>query len=170
MHEEKDVLSKEIVGQSARAILIDGQDNLILFKRNKPGAPVYWVTPGGRVEQTDNSVETTLKRELLEELNARVTNISRVFIYSSVSTTGLIIEHFFVARLASINESAPRSGLEFQNPNIHGTYEMERIKLLQVDWTPLNLKPEALKGFIMANEYALITMAGGGIPSRNPRS
>ena len=159
MYDKKNPLSRGIVGQSARAILIDSQDNLILFKRNKPGVPIYWATPGGHVEQTDKSVEAALKRELAEELNARIINVSRVFIYSFISPTGLIVEHLFVARLAQMDESAPRSGAEFQNPDIYGTYEIERINLHHAGLESLNLQPGALKRFIIDNKDALTVMA-----------
>ena len=159
MYDKKNLLGKNIVEQSARAILIDSQDNLILFKRNKPGVPIYWATPGGHVEQTDKSIEAALKRELAEELNARVINISQVFIYSSISPTGLIVEHFFVARLARMDESAPRPGVEFQNPDAHGTYKIERINLHHASLESLNLQPGALKRFVIDNKDALIAIA-----------
>ena len=160
MSSSRNILGEQTIRQSARAILIDNADNLILFRRNKPGRPTYWATPGGSVDKTDRSLKAALQRELVEELNARATNIAQVFICSSPSADDLIIEYFFVARLVKMDESASRSGAEFQNPNINGTYEVDRIDLHQDELESLNLKPELLKQFILANKDALILLAG----------
>lgn len=43
--------------RSARAVLIDSQDRLVLIKRTRPGQLSYWTAPGGGVEDTDPSLE-----------------------------------------------------------------------------------------------------------------
>lgn len=48
--------------------MIDDDGRLLLIKRTKPGQAPYWTTPGGGVEDTDESVEAALQRELAEEL------------------------------------------------------------------------------------------------------
>ena len=40
---------RPVVKRTARAVLLDG-DDLILIKRTKPGVDPYWLTPGGGVE------------------------------------------------------------------------------------------------------------------------
>lgn len=44
-----------ITKRNARAILLDG-DDLVLIKRTKPGRDPYWVTVGGGVEAEDASI------------------------------------------------------------------------------------------------------------------
>jgi ADP-ribose pyrophosphatase YjhB (NUDIX family) len=129
-----------------------------LIKRTKPGQAPYWTAPGGGVEDTDASVEATLYRELAEELGAEAADASQVFLFSSPSDTGVAVQHFFVARLASLNESA-RSGPEFSDPS-RGGYAVDRVDLLGDELASVDLKPTALKEFILANREALFVEAG----------
>ena len=124
--------------RAARAILIDDLGRLVLIKRTKPGQAPYWTAPGGGVEDTDASVEAALYRELAEELGA-ATDASQVFLFSSPSDAGVAVQHFFVARLASLDEAA-RSGLEFSDPS-RGGYEVDRIDLRGDDLAAIDLKP-----------------------------
>lgn len=152
----KQVLVK-VRRRAARAILIDDLDHLLLIKRTKPGQAPYWTTPGGGVEETDISVEAALSRELAEELGAEATGASRVFLFSSPSDAGIAVQHFFVARLTRLDESA-RSGPEFSDPS-RGGYQLDRIDLRRDDLASIDLKPTALKEFILANREALLVEA-----------
>ncbi|MGH3864106.1 NUDIX domain-containing protein [Actinokineospora sp.] len=144
--------------RAARAILIDDRGRLVLIKRTKPGQAPYWTAPGGGVEDADASVEAALYRELVEELGAEATNASQVFLFSSPSDRGVAVQHFFVARLASLDESA-RSGPEFSDSS-RGGYELDRVALRGDDLAAIDLKPTALKEFILANREALQVEAG----------
>lgn len=142
----------------ARAILIDDQAQLVLIKRTKPGQEPYWTAPGGGVEDDDGSVEAALHRELAEELGAEVTGASQVFLLSSPSDAGVAVQHFFVARLTKLDETA-RSGPEFSDPS-RGGYDLDRIDLRGEALASFGLKPVALKEFILANREALLVEAG----------
>jgi ADP-ribose pyrophosphatase YjhB (NUDIX family) len=144
--------------RAARAILIDAQGRLVLIKRTKPDQPPYWTAPGGGVEETDPSVEAALYRELAEELGAEAENASQVFLFSSPSDAGVAVQHFFVARLAHLDEAA-RSGPEFSDPS-RGGYELDRVDLRGDDLAVIDLKPTALKEFVLANREALLVEAG----------
>ena len=144
--------------RSARAILIDDRGDHIQIKRTRPGQPPYWTAPGGGVEAADASVEAALHRELTEELGAAATGVSRVFLVSSPSDTGVAVQHFFVARLVRLVES-DRHGPEFSDP-ARGTYEVERVPLGGQDLAEIDLRPAALKDFILANRDALLVEAG----------
>lgn len=137
--------------------MIDDSGRLVLFKRTKPGHDSYWTAPGGGVEDGDVSVEAALHRELAEELGAEVTDASQVFLFSSPSDAGIAVQHFFVARLASLDESA-RSGPEFSDPS-RGGYELDRVNLRGDDLASIDLKPTPLKEFILANREALLVEA-----------
>ncbi|WP_235947342.1 NUDIX hydrolase [Candidatus Frankia alpina] len=65
-----------VVRRAARAILIDGNGRLVLFRRTLPKRKPYWSTPGGGVDREDGSVEAALHRELAEELGATVDRVS----------------------------------------------------------------------------------------------
>ena len=143
--------------RAARAILIDERDRLVLIKRSKPGLAPYWTAPGGGVEDTDASVEAALYRELAEELGAEVVGASQVFLFSSPSDSGVAVQYFFVARLTRLDETA-RSGAEFSDPS-RGGYHLDRVDLRGEDLALVDLKPAALKEFILANRAALLAEA-----------
>jgi ADP-ribose pyrophosphatase YjhB (NUDIX family) len=150
-----------VVGRrAARAILIDDRGQLVLIKRTKPGHAPYWVTPGGGIEETDGSPEAALHRELAEELGAKALVASQVFLCSSPSDAGVAVQHFFVARLLEMDETR-RSGPEFTDAS-RGGYAADRVDLLGDDLAEIDLKPGALKQFIMANREALLAEAVTG--------
>jgi ADP-ribose pyrophosphatase YjhB (NUDIX family) len=146
--------------QAARAILIDNDSRLVLIKRTKPGQAPYWTTPGGGLEAWDESLEAALHRELAEELGAEASGAARVFLLSSPSEAGVAIQHFFVARLRKLDASA-RSGPEFHDAT-RGRYDPDRISLLGDDLASVDLKPAALKEFILANREALLAVVAAG--------
>lgn len=111
--------------------MIDQNRKLLLIKRTRPGQAPYWTAPGGGVEDTDVSVEAALHRELAEELGARIINVSQVFLVSTPSDRGVAVQHFFVARLAGLDDSA-RSGPEFTDA-ARGRYDLERVEFLRDD-------------------------------------
>lgn len=147
-----------VARRAARAILIDDHRRLVLIKRTRPGQVPYWTAPGGGVEDTDTSVEAALYRELAEELGAQVANAVQVFLFNAMSDAGVVVQHFFVAQLASLEESA-RSGPEFGDP-LRGGYEPDRVDLLGDDLAAVDLKPTALKDFILDNRDALLAEVG----------
>lgn len=143
--------------RAARAILIDDQGRLVLIRRTKPGQAPYWTAPGGAVDDTDASVEAALHRELAEELGAEAAGASQVFLFSSPSDAGVAVQYFFVARLAKLDESV-RCGPEFGDSS-RGGYELDRVALRGDDLASIDLKPIALKEFILANREALLAEA-----------
>ena len=64
--------------RAVRALLLDG-DALVLIRRTRPGRPVYWTTPGGKIEPGDASPQAALRRELDEELGAVAGPVRQVF-------------------------------------------------------------------------------------------
>jgi ADP-ribose pyrophosphatase YjhB (NUDIX family) len=147
-----------VVRRAARAILIDDLGRVLLVKRTRPGQEPYWTAPGGGIEDSDPSPEGALLRELAEELGAKVTGSSQVFLFSSTSEAGIAVQHFFVARLVSLDES-DRSGPEFSDAG-RGEYELDRVDLRGDDLVAIDLKPPALKDFMLANRGALLVEAG----------
>jgi 8-oxo-dGTP pyrophosphatase MutT (NUDIX family) len=149
--------------RSARAILIDDDGSLVLIWRTRPGVPVYWTTPGGGIEDTDASAEAAMCRELFEELGATATGASQVFLVSGPSESGLKIQYFFVARLASLDLFL-RNGAEFANP-AKGRYDPDRVTLLDDGGAlaAIDLRPPELKAFILANREALLAEPGFGV-------
>jgi hypothetical protein len=109
---------------------------------------------------SDASVEAALHRELAEELGAEASGAARVFLVSSPSEAGIDVQHFFVARLRKLDQSA-RGGPEFSDTS-RGGYDVDRISLLGDELVSVDLKPPALKEFILANRQALLGEAAAG--------
>lgn len=143
--------------RAARAILIDDRGRLVLLRRTKPGQPPYWTTPGGGVEDTDGSVEAALRRELAEELGAEAAGASQVFLFSVPSPAGVAVHHVFVARLVRMDIAA-RTGPELTDPS-RGGYDPERFDLWDGRLATLDLRPPAVKEFVLANREALLAEA-----------
>ena len=150
-------LTGSVERRAARAILIDAGGRLVLIKRTKPEQLPYWTTPGGGVEEGDVSIEAALHRELAEELGATVVCAAQVFLFSSSSDAGVAVQHFFAARLLTLDESA-RTGAEFSDPS-RGGYELDLVELRGEELASIDLKPVALKEFILANREALLAEA-----------
>ncbi len=148
--------------RTARAILIDADGRLMLIRRKKPGRPVYWTTPGGGVDDTDASIEAAMHREIAEEMGAKAAGASQVFLNSRPSAAGVAVQHFFVARLTSLDWSA-RSDPEFDDP-AKGSYQLERVDLHGDDLASLDLVPAAVKQFILANREALLAEIADEVP------
>ncbi|KAI8802167.1 NUDIX hydrolase [Cladochytrium replicatum] len=134
------------VRKSARALLIDDQGNLILFRRIKDGISPYLVTPGGGIDPGE-SVDTALVRELWEELGATA-HIGHIVYthYESDKKPRGTAQYFVVARLETM-EVSKRTGIEFDDET-RGTYEVVRMGLKETKWTAANLKPEGLMKFL----------------------
>jgi ADP-ribose pyrophosphatase YjhB (NUDIX family) len=143
---------------SARAVLIDDAGHLVLIKRTRPGQVPYWTTAGGGVEESDASVEAALHRELAEELGAKAVLAAQVFLVSEQRERGIAVQHFFVARLVSL-DIAIRTGPEFADP-ARGAYDPDYIDLRGDALASVDLRPAELKAFILANREALLAEAG----------
>lgn len=146
--------------QAARAILIDEHGRLVLLRRSRPGESPYWTAPGGGVEPTDESLEAALHRELAEELGADATRACEVFRLETPPGGSGPVQHFFVARLATMDEST-RHGPEFSDPS-RGGYDVVRVSVRGNDLAAIDLKPIELKEFILANRDSLLANAGVG--------
>jgi len=143
-----------IVKRSARAILIDDQSRLVLIKRTRPGETPYWTAPGGGVDPTDASPADALQRELGEELGADIDGCEQVYLFSSAAIEGVAVQHFFVCRLTRLDIGA-RHGPEFTEAG-RGRYDVDRVALDDDSLNAVDLKPAALKEFILANRDALL--------------
>lgn len=77
-----------------------------------------------------------------------------MFLASSPSDAGVAVQHFFVARLNRMDRAA-RSGPEISDPS-RGRYDLDRVDLNGPGLASIDLKPAALKDFILANRKALL--------------
>ncbi|OEU96145.1 NUDIX domain-containing protein [Streptomyces oceani] len=152
---------RPVVKRTARAILLDGRD-MILIKRTKPGQQPYWITPGGGVEpEIDTSVVAALHREVSEELGAKVTDVVPAFVdtvphpltddspaLSEPSPQGVKVQHFFVCRLAFMDPTR-RHGPEVEEPC--GEYEIVRIPFSRAGVASVEVVPPSLREYLDRN-------------------
>ncbi|WP_416986147.1 NUDIX hydrolase [Streptomyces sp. T028] len=145
----------DVVKRSARAILLDG-DELVLIKRTKRGREPYWVTVGGGVEADDTNIEAALHREVYEELGGTVGRSELVYLITDELDDGIGIQHIFAAHLVSMDLTA-RTGTEFRRPE-RGSYEVVRVPFTAEAIGELKLMPPQLAEFITANVDAVISV------------
>ncbi|MCB8902563.1 MULTISPECIES: NUDIX domain-containing protein [unclassified Streptomyces] len=143
---------RPVIKRTARAILLDG-DDLILIKRTKPGMDPYWVTPGGGVEPTDATVVEALHREVHEELGAKIVDVVPCFVDTiehivDGGVSGVKVQHFFVCRLDSM-DTALRHGPEMDEPV--GEYEIVRVPFSRVGIAVVHLVPLSLRHYLDGN-------------------
>lgn len=141
-----------MVKRTARAILLDGPD-LLLIKRTKPGLEPYWITPGGGVEPEDATVTEALHREIAEELGGTVADPVPAFVDTVPHTaedgrTGVKVQHFFVCRLKSMDLSR-RHGPEVDQPE--GVYEVVRVPFTPEGIASVGVVPPSLSAYLSAN-------------------
>lgn len=146
------VQAANITRRSARAILLDDDQHVVLIKRTKPDQDPYWTTPGGGVEDRDASPEDALARELKEELGASAAIGRRVLLIPSGTEAVVAVQEIFVARLLSMDDAA-RSGAEWTDTS-RGGYEVERVPIDQIG--EIDLKPLELRDFVIRNAAALV--------------
>ncbi|WP_157414182.1 NUDIX domain-containing protein [Agromyces allii] len=141
--------------RSARAILIDERGRLVLIRRQRPGRSAYWTTPGGGVEPADATLEATVHRELAEELGATAVCAGQVLRLGDGGAHG--VQHFFLAALTGIDATL-RTGEEYTDPGL-GTYDVDRIDPSSREFESIDLKPEALKSFVLEHRESLVARA-----------
>ncbi|TYK42987.1 NUDIX domain-containing protein [Actinomadura decatromicini] len=133
------------VRRAVRALLLDG-DALVLLRRTRPGRPVYWTTPGGKIEPTDASPEAALRRELDEELGATAGPVRQVFACAEQSPEVHRLNTFYVCRLTSMDLSR-RHGPEFADP-ANGRYDPDLVPCTAAALASIDLIPEMLGAYL----------------------
>ncbi|WP_433478933.1 NUDIX hydrolase [Spirillospora sp. CA-142024] len=133
------------VRRSVRALLLDG-DALVLLRRTKPGRPVYWTTPGGKIEPADASPEAALRRELDEELGATAGPVRQVFACAEQNPDLHRLNTFYVCRLLTMDLSR-RHGPEFDDP-ANGRYDVDLVPCTSADLASIDLIPATLGAYL----------------------
>lgn len=127
-----------------RAIIID-DDKLLIIKRVKKDS-VYFVFPGGGVEESDKDKKTALIRECKEELGVDV-EVLELIIKNSFfrKDEGEQREYFYKCNIIG-GKLGTGDGPEFQeNSDYEGTHELEWIKISELgnfDIRPVEVKTE----------------------------
>ena|SRR3989338_4381436 len=131
--------------QRCRAIIFNA-DKILLIKRIKHNE-VYWVFPGGKVEDQE-SLETAVERECLEELGLRV-KAQKLFtkLLSTKPQTVNQEEFFFICEVIS-GELGSGTGPEYQPDNHYeGEHRPEWLKLSEIP--QLDLRPQQVRDLLL---------------------
>ena len=156
--------TRTVVKRTARAILLDG-DQLVLIKRTKPGLAPYWLTPGGGVEDDDPSVLAALHRELDEELGGKVTDVVPAFLdtvehIAEDGSHGVKVQFFFACRLATLDLDQ-RHGPEIDEPC--GEYEVVRVPFSRLGIASVDIVPLTLRHYLDANIEGVLGLLGADL-------
>ncbi|MFC4911110.1 NUDIX domain-containing protein [Actinomadura gamaensis] len=158
---------REVVVRRSARVLAVNDGRLALLRRTRPGMPVYYVTPGGKVEEDDADVVAALHREVREELGGVITDPVQVFLLTERIDDGpvdgvrrLRVQHIFAAELVSYDLSA-RSGPEFTEPEmaVKGTYDLEWVPLVPERLGAIHLRAPELAEYVIRNCAALAAEA-----------
>ncbi|MFI0486947.1 NUDIX domain-containing protein [Actinomadura sp. 9N215] len=150
------------VRRAVRALLLDG-DALILLRRTRPNRPVYWTTPGGKIEPGDATPEAALRRELDEELGATAGPVRQVFACGEQSPDLYRLNTFYVCRLATMDLSR-RHGPEFDDP-AKGRYDVDLVPCAPAALASIELIPELLAAYLHDHAADLSTLVPDAEPS-----
>ncbi len=114
---------------SARAIIIENDEVLTMFRRKKKSDgsyKEYYVIPGGGVEENETLEETCI-RELNEEYSVTI----KILGYLGSDERDTTIGHFFHAEI--INGEPILGGIESEKNNPDNFYEIRKVKLDKLD-------------------------------------
>ncbi|MBU3934864.1 NUDIX domain-containing protein [Patescibacteria group bacterium] len=127
-----------------RAIIIEG-DKILTIKRTKPEG-IFWVFPGGGVEEGETN-EEALVRECKEELGVDV-RLDDLFMEmdSKIPKTFGQREYFYFCRIMG-GKLVSGDGPEFQNDTSYiGKYDIEWIDINNLN--NIGLRPAEIKSLI----------------------
>lgn len=106
---------------SARVLIIDGDDRLLLLHAMNSGSTStsdFWFTPGGALEAGE-SYEDAARRELWEELGVTEFELgpwvrSRDTVFPWEGQTFHALERYFVVRVERLDDVSPGNALDYE--------------------------------------------------------
>ncbi len=122
--------------QCVRGIIRNGE-KILLMKRNKKGEEFY-IFPGGGIEK-DETKEEALRREIFEEVGAKITNIKFLTDFEWKQS-----ETFYTCDIVSIGKPTGEEWLDMKDDN---TYEIVEKTVEEIQ--KLNIYPVEIKSLLL---------------------
>jgi 8-oxo-dGTP diphosphatase len=99
---------KGYVGVTVDSIIIDNDSRILLIKRGKEPYKNMWALPGGRVEPSDNDIESACYRELKEETNISDVKLKYATFVGNPhrDPRGFCVSFVFIGRIKHANVKA----------------------------------------------------------------
>ncbi|MGW6688545.1 NUDIX hydrolase [Streptomyces sp. NPDC054961] len=142
--------------ERVRAVLVTADDMMLVIRRTKPGIPGYWVLPGGGVEESDESREAALHREIREEIAGEADIVRLLYTMESDDER----QPFYPARITT-GSFEDRTGPEFSAEG-RGEYALEEIPLTGEGLDSIDLKPEEI-AHVLRGAIGAGTLEAGGV-------
>jgi 8-oxo-dGTP pyrophosphatase MutT (NUDIX family) len=144
------------IRRGARAVLIDGEGDLLLMRRYKKGE-TYLTTVGGGIDPEDRSPEDAMRREVFEELGAVVGASPLIYVLTAPFNDVLMMQYFYLARVLGMNWDA-RTGSEYKGDKA-ANYQPYSTPW-NADLAGLDLRPMELRDYLVQNAQALQELMG----------
>ncbi len=113
---------------NGRAIIIDGEDVLLMFRRKIKNGQIkeYYAIPGGGLEENE-TIEECVKREIQEEFNIKIEVKEQLGVVEDDKNIGYIFN-------CSIISGTPiLGGEELEHNSEENYYEVRKLKVSEID-------------------------------------
>lgn len=140
------------------ALLVDGQGRLLLVNHRK-AEHSYWLLPGGGLRHGESPLDC-LRRELREELGARVRAGDLLFVASTISPTG--DRHILHLVFGGVWEEEPPAEFHSSDPRVVGAAWVGKSELRTRDFHP-DMKEEILS-YLETGQRPRVYVPAGWIP------
>lgn len=105
------------------------RDSKVLIARRPPRGLLggLWEFPGGKLEASDQDIQACIRRELIEELNLKVTVAELVGVYSHAYTHFKVTVHAYFCEAETGEDIAETADLKWALPADLDTYAMGKV-------------------------------------------
>jgi 8-oxo-dGTP diphosphatase/A/G-specific adenine glycosylase len=113
---------------NGRAIIIDGEDVLLMFRRKIKNGQIkeYYAIPGGGLEENE-TIEECVKREIQEEFNIEVEVKEQLGVVEDDKNIG------YIFKCSIISGTPILGGEELENNSEENYYEVRKLKVSEID-------------------------------------